>query len=37
MIILESKRRKPDNILKKYPSGVIVNITSLAKDGFDIF
>lgn len=33
MIIVESKRRKVENILKKYPNAVIADITSQAKDG----
>lgn len=33
MIAIESKRRKPDNILKKYPGAIIADITSKAKDG----
>lgn len=33
MIIIESKRKKQDNILKKYPGAVIVDVTSKATDG----
>jgi hypothetical protein len=33
MIVIESKRKKPENILKKYPGAIIANVTSQAKDG----
>ena len=33
MIIIESKRKKQENILKKYPDAVIVDVTSKAADG----
>ena len=33
MIIIESKRKKLENILKKYPGAIIADITSQAKDG----
>lgn len=33
MIIIESKRKKIENILKKYPDAVVVDVTSQAKDG----
>ena len=33
MIIIESKRRKRENILKKYPDAVIADVTSQATDG----
>ena len=33
MIIIESKRKKLENILKKYPDAVIVDVTSKATDG----
>lgn len=33
MIIIESKRKKPATILKKYPGAVIADVTSSAKDG----
>ena len=33
MIIIESKRKKQENILKKYPGAVIVDVTSKATDG----
>ena len=33
MIIIESKRKKLENILKKYPGAVIVDVTSKATDG----
>ena len=33
MIAIESKRRKRENILKKYPDAVIADIISLATDG----
>lgn len=32
MIIIESKRKKPETILKKYPGAVIADVTSHAKD-----
>lgn len=33
MIIIESKRKKPENILKKHPNAIIADVTSQAKDG----
>lgn len=33
MIVIESKKRKKENILKKYPGAVIADVTSQAKDG----
>ena len=33
MVIIESKRRKRENILKKYPDAVITDVTSHATDG----
>ena len=33
MIIIESKRKKIENILKKYPEAIIAEVTSNAKDG----
>ena len=33
MIIIESKRKKPENILKMYPDAIIADVTSQAKDG----
>ena len=33
MIIIESKRKKLENILKKYPDAVIVDVTNKATDG----
>lgn len=33
MIVIESKRKKIDNILKKYPNAIIADVTSKAKDG----
>lgn len=33
MIVIESKRRKRENILKKYPNAVIADVTSQAADG----
>ena len=33
MIIVESKRKKPETILKKYPNAVLADVTSGAKDG----
>ena len=32
MIVIESKRRKLENILKKYPNAIIADVTSQAKD-----
>jgi len=32
MIIIESKRRKPENILKKYPGAILADVTSHATD-----
>lgn len=33
MIVIESKRKKIENILKKYPDAIIADVTSNAKDG----
>lgn len=33
MIIIESKRKKPETILKKYPNAILADVTSQAKDG----
>ncbi len=33
MIIIESKRKKEENILKKYPGAILADVTSSAKDG----
>lgn len=33
MIVIESKRKKPENILKEYPGAIIADVTSRAKDG----
>lgn len=33
MIAIESKRRKRENILKRYPDAVIANVISQATDG----
>ena len=33
MIAIESKRRKRENILKKYPNAVIADVTSQVTDG----
>lgn len=33
MIVIESKRKKIENILKKYPNAIIADVTSKAKDG----
>ena len=33
MIIIESKRKKRENILKKYPDAIIADVTSHAQDG----
>ena len=33
MIIIESKRKKPETILKKYPNAILADVTSGATDG----
>ena len=33
MIVIESKRKKPVTILKKYPDAILADVTSGAKDG----
>ena len=33
MIIIASKRCKPENLLKKYPNAILADVTSQAKDG----
>ena len=33
MIIIESKRKKIENILKKHPNAIIADVTSQSKDG----
>ena len=33
MIVVESKRKKPATILKKYPNAILADVTSGAKDG----
>ncbi len=33
MIIIESKRKKPETILKKYPGAIVADVTSKATDG----
>lgn len=33
MILIESKRKKPATILKKYPDAILADVTSGAKDG----
>ena len=33
MIIIESKRKKPETILTKYPGAILADVTSNAKDG----
>ena len=33
MIVVESKRKKPATILKKYPDAILADVTSGAKDG----
>lgn len=33
MLAIESKRKKTENILKKYPDAIIADVTSNAKDG----
>lgn len=32
MILIESKRKKQENILKKYPDAIIADVTSHAED-----
>ena len=32
MIVVESKRKKPENILKQYPGAMLVDVTSKAND-----
>ena len=31
MIVIESKRKKPETILKKYPGAILADVTSSAK------
>ncbi|WP_194256917.1 DUF6939 family protein [Segatella copri] len=33
MIVIQNKRKKPENILKAYPGAIICDVTSKAKDG----
>lgn len=33
MIIVETKRKKPENILKQFPGAILADVTSKAKDG----
>lgn len=33
MIVVDSKRKKPETILKKYPDAILADVTSSAKDG----
>ena len=33
MIIIESKRKKPETILKKYPDAILADVTSSARNG----
>lgn len=33
MIIIDSKRKKPETILKRYPNAILADVTSKAKDG----
>ena len=33
MIVIESKRKKPATILKKYPDAILADVTSGAKGG----
>ena len=33
MILIESKRKKPETIMKKYPDAILADVTSGAKDG----
>ena len=32
MVLIDSKRKKRENILKKYPDAIIVDVTSNAED-----
>uniref|UniRef100_UPI0040283EE5 DUF6939 family protein n=1 Tax=Segatella hominis TaxID=2518605 RepID=UPI0040283EE5 len=32
MILIDSERKKRENILKKYPDAIIADVTSLAED-----
>jgi hypothetical protein len=32
MVIIQSKRKKPENILKQYPDAILADVTSAAKD-----
>lgn len=32
MILIQSKRKKPENILKQYPDAILADVTSTAKD-----
>ena len=32
MIVIESKKKKIENILKKYPNAIVADVTSQAKD-----
>ena len=33
MIIIESKRKKPETILKKYPDAILADVTSRVRGG----
>lgn len=33
MIIIDSKRKKPETLLKNYPNAILADVTSAAKDG----
>ena len=33
MIFIESHKKKPENILKKYPGAILADVTSKATDG----
>ncbi len=33
MILIESKRKKPENILKRYPGAILADVTSKAENG----
>jgi len=34
MILIDSKRKKPETILKKYPNAILIDVTSKGKDEF---
>ena len=36
MILIESKRKKYENILKKHPDAIIADVTSIRKEAFSM-